>query len=87
MGGQTAKDKANTTTLTYSNNPNPGGASSLGTTAPVQASVTAQAAEPVQASPSTSQPAHPHGLAVALSGACVLAIAAVVGVVTRKHEV
>lgn len=75
-----------TATLTYSNNPNPGGASSYGVTAPVQASVTVQAAEPAQASPSSNQTAHPRGRAVALGGACVLAIAVVVGVITRKHE-
>lgn len=77
--------------LTYSNNPNPGGSSSRGTTAPATASLTVReppepAAEPV-ATTASSAPTVPCGILVAALGACVLAVAAVVGVVTRKHEV
>ncbi len=74
--------------LVYSNDPNPGGETSLGTTAPVASTLTVQV--PVVPEPTITVggvPAVPHGLLVAVLGACVLAVAAVVGVVTRKHEV
>ena len=76
--------------LTYSNDPNPGGSSSRGTTTPATASLTVRespepAAGPV-ATTANGAPTVPRGILVAALGACVLTVAAVVGVVTRKHE-
>lgn len=75
--------------LTYSNDPNPGGSNSRGTTAPATASLTVrEPSEPVPGSVTTANdaPTVPRGILVAALGACVLTVAAVVGVVTRKHE-
>ena len=76
--------------LTYSNDPNPDGSSSRGTTTPATASLTVRespepAAGPVAAT-ANDVPSVPRGILVAALGACVLTVAAVVGVVTRKHE-
>ena len=74
--------------LTYANDPNPGGLLSQGTTAPAEATLTVQVTpDPAEKPPTVAgHPAVPHGVLVAGLGALVLAIAAVVGVITRKHD-